>query len=279
MIDTFKTQRSKITFLSSKISFGNYQSFIDRILDLAKSKSSSYVCVMNVHMLMEAHGNKEFAKVVNEADITTPDGMPLVVGLNNLYDISQQRVAGMDLITSLLTGAEDQKISVYFYGSTNDVLETIIQRCKKDYPNLRIAGSCSPPFRPLTMSEEDDIVKNINSSNAGVVFVALGCPKQEKWMASMKGRVNAVMVGLGGAFPVFAGTQSRAPLWMQKSSLEWLYRFSQEPRRLWKRYLLTNSKFIYLYLKEYFVIKLLRQIPDSYEIRLAQSMNKAEVTS
>jgi N-acetylglucosaminyldiphosphoundecaprenol N-acetyl-beta-D-mannosaminyltransferase len=271
--ENMTTQR-KITFLKSKISFGNYQSFVERILDLAKKRSSSYVCVMNVHMLIEAHFNKTFAKIVNEADLTTPDGMPLVVGLNGLYDINQDRVAGMDLMDSLLAGAQNQRVSVYLYGSTDDVLENVIARCQVDYPDLKIAGSYSPPFRPLTADEHDQIVARINSSRAGIVFVALGCPKQEKWMASMKGKINAVMVGLGGAFPVFAGTQSRAPLWMQNNSLEWLFRLSQEPRRLWKRYFVTNSIFIYLLCKEFVSVKLLKQIPDSYEIDLAQTTNR-----
>ncbi|SKC18423.1 WecB/TagA/CpsF family glycosyltransferase [Dyadobacter psychrophilus] len=274
MKDSAVTQR-KITFLNSKISFGNYQSFIDRILDLAKKNISAYVCVMNVHMLVEAYFDNTFAKIVNDADIVTPDGMPLVFGLNGLYNINQERVAGMDLMQSLLIGAQRQKTSVYFYGSTNDVLETIIERCKEEYPKLKVAGLFSPPFRPLTKVEQDCIIEKINSSNAGIVLVALGCPKQEKWMATMKGNVNAVMIGLGGAFPVFAGTQSRAPLWMQKYSLEWLYRLFQEPRRLWKRYFVTNSIFVYLFLKEYISIKLFKQIPDSYEIHLAQGINKA----
>lgn len=251
----------KVNFINCKISSGTYLSFVDEILRLGAARQSSYVCVMNVHMLVEAHSDPVFAGVVDNADVVTPDGMPLVVGMNKLYKSKQQRVAGMDLMHSLLECAHENSQSVYFFGSTDEVLQAIITRSKKDYPGLMIAGSFSPPFRPLTAVEEQDIVDDINQSNANLVFVALGCPKQEKWMAAMKGRVNAAMVGLGGAFPVFAGLQSRAPMWMQKNSLEWLYRLCQEPGRLWKRYFVTNSIFIALYLKEYIKVRALKRVP------------------
>jgi len=253
------TQNMKRTFLGADINTGSYKSFIDQILHLAQTKISSYICVMNVHMLMEAHQDKNFANIVNNADMTTPDGMPLVLGLNSLYNSNQVRVAGMDLISSLLSGAEKEKTGVFFYGSTDDVLDIIRVKCYKDYPDLIISGSYSPPFRPLSASEEREVINHINRSNAGIVFVALGCPKQEKWMAAMKGKINAVMIGLGGAFPVFAGTQSRAPRWMQRYSLEWLYRLSQEPGRLWKRYFVTNSLFLLLFAKEFVSVKFLKR--------------------
>lgn len=251
----------KVKFINCRISSGTYLSFVNEILRLGAGKQSSYVCVMNVHMLVEAQSDPTFARVVDKADIVTPDGMPLVAGINKLYNSRQQRVAGMDLMHSLLEGAHNANQSVYFYGSTDEVLQSILKRSRKDYPGLRIAGSYSPPFRPLTGIEEQTIIDNINLSGANLVFVALGCPKQEKWMAVMKGRINAVMVGLGGAFPVFAGTQSRAPLWMQKKSLEWLYRLCQEPGRLWKRYFITNTIFIGLYVKEYVKVKVFKSLP------------------
>lgn len=251
----------KVKFINCRISSGTYLSFVDQILKLAAAKQSSYVCVMNVHMLVEAQSDPAFANIVDNADVVTPDGMPLVVGINKLYNSKQQRVAGMDLMHSLLEGAQNRNQSVYFYGSTDKVLQSIVDRSEKDYPDLRIAGSYSPPFRALTEAEEQAIIDRINLSNANLVFVALGCPKQEKWMAAMKGRVNAAMIGLGGAFPVFAGIQSRAPMWMQKSSLEWLYRLCQEPGRLWKRYFVTNTLFMGLYLKEYVSVKVLNKVP------------------
>lgn len=256
---SFNTLNIKHNFLGASISTGSYKSFIDRIMDLAQTRISSYICVMNVHMLMEARQDKNFARIVNNADMTTPDGMPLVLGMNSLYNSNQERVAGMDLISSLLNRAETEKTGVFFYGSTDDVLDTIRLKCYKDYPELIISGSYSPPFRALSAEEDKEVINHINRSNAGIVFVALGCPKQEKWMATMKGKINAVMIGLGGAFPVFAGTQSRAPKWMQRYSLEWLFRLSQEPGRLWKRYFVTNSLFLLLFAKEFVSIKFLKR--------------------
>jgi len=139
------------------------------------------------------------------------------------------------------------------------VLKKIEQKALYEFPKLIIAGLFSPPFRKLSESEENEIVKKINYSNASLIFVALGCPKQEIWMKRMKGKINGVMVGVGGAFPVYAGITKRAPLWMQKTSLEWLFRMIQEPGRLWKRYLVTNSKFIFLSLIELIRIRVLKK--------------------
>lgn len=236
-------------FLSIGISLGPYKKFIDEIIELAVKKQSSYVCVANVHMTIEAHGDKAFAAVVNDADITTPDGMPLAKGLKILNGLEQDRVAGMDLLPDLLAEAEKIALPVYFYGGTQQMLDTTEAFCQQNYPALTIAGLLSPPFRALTVEEKEEIIQTINQSGAGIVFVALGCPKQEKWMAEMKGKVHACMVGIGGALPVMVGMQKRAPVWMQKASLEWLYRLLQEPKRLFKRYAITNSKFIFLLTK------------------------------
>lgn len=203
-------------------------------------------------MCIEAHDNKDFADVVNNADLVTPDGMPLAKAMKWLYGIEQERVAGMDLLPDLLREAEENNLNVYFYGGSEQMQEQAKKFVKAQYPALNAVGFHSPPFRPLTAQEEEDVVKSINASDAHLVFVALGCPKQEKWMAAMKGRVQACMVGIGGALPVLIGEQKRAPVWMQRSSLEWLYRLSQEPQRLFKRYAYTNTKFIYLLLKQKF---------------------------
>lgn len=242
--------------LALQIVSGDYQEFVDHLIHLAKSKISSYTCVANVHMLVEAHKDKDFAEVVNGADIVTPDGMPLAKGLKFIYGEKQDRVAGMDLLPDLLRESEKESLPVYFYGGTQEMLDTTEKFCKENYPELKIAGLHSPPFRALSKAEEEVIVQEINNSGARFVFVALGCPKQEKWMAAMKGRINACMIGIGGALPVMVGMQKRAPFWMQKFSLEWLYRLAQEPRRLFKRYFQTNTLFIYLFSKEYIKVKL-----------------------
>ncbi len=234
--------------ISINISTGNYSSFVSRLLELSE-KGSSYTCVANVHMLVEAYNDPAFANVVNNADVVTPDGMPLTWGLKLIHGIQQDRVAGMDLLPDLLKEAETKSISVYFYGGTSEMLTQTEKYIHKNFPNLITGGMYSPPFRALTSEEEAEIVTRINNSGAKLVFVALGCPKQENWMASMKGRVNACMIGIGGALPVLVGMQSRAPLWMQKTGLEWLYRLAQEPRRLFKRYAVTNTLFVCLLVK------------------------------
>lgn len=235
--------RKKI--IGINVTTGSYEKFISILIASAKKRVSSYVCVANVHMLVEAHKDPHFANLVNSAEVVTPDGMPIVIAMDWLYGVKQQRVDGMSLMPDLLLEAMNHGLKVFFYGSTEEVLSKIITRCRQLYPSLQTLGY-SPPFRTLTDIESAELVKKINDSGAHFIFVALGCPKQEKWMAAMKGKINGVMIGLGGAFPVFAGIQTRAPQWMQQSSLEWVYRLCQEPKRLWKRYVVTNSIFLFL---------------------------------
>jgi N-acetylglucosaminyldiphosphoundecaprenol N-acetyl-beta-D-mannosaminyltransferase len=241
----------KHTLLSINLSLGSYTDFVNEIICLANGgECSEYVCVANVHMLVETYKNREFAETVNSAVITTADGVPLIWGLKWLYGIKQERVAGMDLLPDLLHSASQQAIPVFFYGGTEETLALILEYVKSHYSGILFAGSYSPPFRPLTSGEEVEVINRIHASGAKLVFVSLGCPKQERWMASMKGRIKATMIGIGAAFPVLAGVQTMAPQWMRKNGLEWLYRLFQEPKRLFKRYLTTNSIFLYILIKE-----------------------------
>jgi N-acetylglucosaminyldiphosphoundecaprenol N-acetyl-beta-D-mannosaminyltransferase len=241
----------KHTLLSIDLSLGSYTDFVEEIIRLANSvECSEYICVANVHMLIETCKDKEFAKAVNNAIITTPDGVPLTWGLKWLYGIKQERVSGMDLLPDLLQAASQHQIPVFFYGSTQEILFKTKVYVAQHYPCIPYTGVYSPPFQPLTPEEENEVISAVNASGAKIIFVALGCPKQEKWMAAMKGKINGVMIGIGAALPVLAGVQKRAPQWMQKSGLEWLYRLFQEPKRLFKRYLTTNSIFLYLLIKE-----------------------------
>lgn len=239
------------------ISTGKYQLFIDTITEMARQRRSSYVCFANVHMFSEAYWSEDFMRTVNGADIVAPDGQPLKWMLRLLYGIKQDRVAGMDALPDLLQRMEQENLPVYFYGGTQEMLDKTASFLKENYPALKVAGLYSPPFRELTAEEENEIVSNINQSAPGLVFVFLGCPKQEKWMGRMRGRVQAVMAGVGGAIPVAIGMQKRAPVWMRKAGLEWLFRFFQEPKRLYKRYLVTNSLFIRLMLKEFIKIRII----------------------
>ena len=241
------------------ITLGSYPKLLERIVVLAKDNYSSNVCIANVHMLVEAHNNDAFRSDINKAEVITADGKPLTWALRLLYGIKQDRVAGMDLLPDLLKQAMVNKLPVYFYGGTESLLEKTKNYMALHYPDLRIAGMTSPPFREITAAEEEEAVQMINKSGARMVFVILGCPKQEKWMARMKKRINAVMIGVGGALPVMLGIQKRAPKWMQDAGLEWLFRLFQEPRRLFKRYAYTNTLFIWLLCREYFRIKVFRK--------------------
>ncbi|MEJ7560433.1 MAG: WecB/TagA/CpsF family glycosyltransferase [Pedobacter sp.] len=240
----------KKRLIAIDISRGTYKDFVGAILNYAKAKTSSYVCLANVHMVIEAYEHPEFADIVNGADLVTPDGMPLTQAIKSLYNEEQERVDGMSLLPVLLAESEENNLSVYFYGSSQETLDLTSTHLAENYPNLQVAGMYSPPFRKLTFAEEQETVEKITASGANIVFVVLGCPKQEMWMASMKGKIPAIMLGIGGALPVLVGQQKRAPEWMQKNSLEWLYRLAQEPSRLFKRYFKTNTMFMYLMAKE-----------------------------
>ncbi|MBI2259915.1 MAG: WecB/TagA/CpsF family glycosyltransferase [Flavobacteriia bacterium] len=234
--------------ISLNISTGSRQDFINEIILLAKSKSS-YVCFTNVHMTVEAYDDVDFAKCVNNADIVSPDGMPLTKCIKLLYNTKQDRIAATDIIPDILKNAEQNHLTVYFYGGTPEMQKHTKNFIEKKYPNLVCTGYDSPPFRVLNEEEKSETINRINKSGAKLLFVILGCPKQEKWMAYHKDKINACMLGIGGALPILIGIQKRAPIWMQKMSLEWLYRLIQEPRRLFKRYFYTNFKFIYLIIK------------------------------
>lgn len=244
--------------ISININTGSYRTFIHEVVEMA-GRESSYTCIANVHMLVEAYSNVSFARIVNDANIITPDGLPLTWGLKLLHGIKQDRVAGMDLLPDILKEAEKLTIPVYFYGGTENMLSLIREIMPKRYPNLKMAGMFSPPFRDLTEAELSLTAEFINNSGAKIVFVILGCPKQELWMGQMKNKINATMIGVGGALSVLLGIQKRAPVWMQDNGLEWLFRFFQEPRRLFKRYAVTNSIFIYLLCRELIRIKIFKK--------------------
>jgi len=247
------------TLVSFPVSTGTYTEMLNEIINRSYMGISSSVCIANVHMIVTAHQDDRFAPVIKRADLVTPDGLPLTWAMRLLLGIKQERVAGMDLLPDIISVAEAGDIPVFFYGGTDEILETARQYLTVRFPLLKIAGSYSPPFRSLTTEEENEIARSINQSGAKLVFVVLGCPKQEKWMDTMKNKLSAVMIGVGGALPVMVGMQRRAPVWMQKAGLEWFYRLCQEPKRLFKRYAVTNSLFILLVTKEYIRLKIMRQ--------------------
>ncbi|GAB4131260.1 MAG: WecB/TagA/CpsF family glycosyltransferase [Raineya sp.] len=244
------TPRKKV--ISLELSLITYQEALEAIGRLAAARQSAYACFANAHMTIEAHQNPQFATQVNQAGFVFADGVPLRWALRWLYGIKQERIAGMDFMESIVSWASQNHLKIFLYGSTDEVLKAIAQRINQEYASDILVGSISPPFRPLSEEEQNKMIEQINGSGANLVLVALGCPKQEAWMATYSHQIQAVCLGVGGAFPVFAKMQSRAPMFLQKFGLEWLYRLYQEPKRLWKRYFFTNSLFVYLLLKQKF---------------------------
>lgn len=229
---------------------------VNLMLTWAKKHKSKVICLANSHMLMEAYWNKNFAKVLQTADIVSPDGMPIVWMLKLMGVQHQDRVAGMDVFLNLCHLASNSNISVFFLGSHKEVLDLMKEKLKKDFPFLSIAGMEPLPFRPLTTEEDEALINKVNLSNAGLVFVCLGCPKQENWMAEHKEKIGGVMIGVGAVFAVYAGLKKRAPDVVRLLGLEWLYRLMQDPQRLWSRYRTTIPPFLYLATKELLIFKI-----------------------
>lgn len=236
--------------LGSFINAVSWDEAIAVIHHWARKRESRYVCICNVHSVVTARSNGEFSKVIREADMSTPDGAPIAWMLRRLGFPAQERINGPDLMLRYCAHAERTGESIFLYGGRIETLLLLEQRLNEDFPALRIAGLHSPPFRNLTEDEDRQVVEKINNSGAGTVWVGLGCPKQEHWMAEHRGTIKAVMVGVGAAFDYHAGTLRRAPIWMQRNGLEWLHRLCSEPSRLWKRYLLTNTLFLGLALSQ-----------------------------
>ncbi|MCB0795109.1 MAG: WecB/TagA/CpsF family glycosyltransferase [Flavobacteriales bacterium] len=240
----------KQTVIGIPISLGSFQYHIDHIIGRAERGEGGYVCCVNAHMTVEADRDPGFMQVVKGAELATADGMPVLRTLQWVHGVKQERVAGNDLMPALLQEAEKRNVPVFLYGGKEEVLKRIKQRAQRELPKLNIVGSASPPYRALSEEEFNADLERIRELGAQLIMVSLGCPKQERWMARMRPHCNAVMVGLGGAFLLYAGVDTRAPEWMRDMSLEWMYRLALEPRRLWKRYLVTNSLFLGLMIKE-----------------------------
>ncbi len=235
---------TKITVLHVGINAVSYFDAAHRVLNWAAAAESRYICIANVHMLMEAFDSLEYNQIVNSADLVTSDGMPLVWMMRLKGQRRQERVYGPTLMLHVLEAAERENVPVGFYGSSSEVLHALNIQMVKKFPDLKIVYSFSPPYQDTI--EDANIVDQINSSSARILFVGLGCPKQERWMGAQRGKINAVMLGVGAAFDFHAGYKPQSPAWMQKIGMEWFFRLISEPRRLWRRYLYHNSRFIIL---------------------------------
>jgi N-acetylglucosaminyldiphosphoundecaprenol N-acetyl-beta-D-mannosaminyltransferase len=236
----------KLKIISLSVNHLSFRESIEEVTELALNRRSSYICFANVHMAIEAYKDRSFLEKINKADLVLADGKPIAFACKWLHHQKQERISGMDFTPHILRKANEKKLSIFIYGSTHEVIKSIKEKMASQYPDVFFAGAILPPFRNLTEEEIKNDIEKINQSGTHILLVALGCPKQEKWMAENSGKINAVLLGIGGALPVMAGLQKRAPKWMQDMALEWLYRLIQQPRRLITRYFYTNSYFLFL---------------------------------
>ena len=236
--------------LGVDVAVSSYEKVIQQSLLWAEGRQSRALCFATVHMIMEAFDDPAFLCRLNRADLVNPDGMPLVWALRALGESGAQRVYGPDATVAMLAAAEDAGVPVGFYGGSQAVLDSLIAAVRLRRPKLEIAFSESPPFRALTPQEDQAVVDRITLSETRILFVGLGCPKQENWIIDHLGRVPAVMFAVGAAFDFIAGSKRQAPRWMMRSGLECLFRMATEPRRLAMRYLKHNPRFVILFLRQ-----------------------------
>jgi exopolysaccharide biosynthesis WecB/TagA/CpsF family protein len=235
----------KHSLFGIRVSATTYEEAARMILAAARDHRSAIVDHMPVHGLIEADKNASFRAMINRFDIVAPDGQPVRWALNWLYKAGlPDRVYGPELMLRLCGEASRQGIRIYLYGSAPAVVERLRNNLTENFPGLSIAGWESPPFRALSSEEDAAVVHRINGSGAGIVFIGLGCPKQEIFAFEHRNSLRAVQICVGAAFDFHAGNKKMAPEWMQRNSLEWLFRMLQEPKRLWKRYLYTNGRFV-----------------------------------
>jgi N-acetylglucosaminyldiphosphoundecaprenol N-acetyl-beta-D-mannosaminyltransferase len=219
---------------------------VQALMATPRTDRATVVAVCNVHSVMTARRQAELSQALRQADIATPDGMPLVWALRALGHNQRERVYGPELMRRALVDKQS-KHRHFFFGSSSETLDKLLAAIRRLNPDVHIVGAIAPPFRALTQSEEDEVLDEIRRSGTKVVWVGLGMRKQELWMHRVKDRLPGVtLLGVGAAFDFLAGTTKQAPSWMQSSGLEWIYRLRQEPRRLWRRYLWNNPAFLLL---------------------------------
>lgn len=236
--------------LKTNINVTNMQETVTYINAHIEELRGKYICVSNVHTTVMSYENEHYRKIQNGAAMALPDGAPLSSYSRKHGHKYARRVAGPDLMLELFKISPQHGYRHFFYGSTVETLESMKQVIECDYPQMQVAGMYSPPFRKLTAEEDAAVIQLINEANPDFIWVGLGAPKQEEWMYEHLDKVNGVMLGVGAGFDYLAGFIKRAPMWMQNNSLEWFYRLIQNPKRLWKRYIVTNVKFIYLISRE-----------------------------
>ena len=249
--DALERAIPRVDVLGVPVSAINMDQALDVIDEWVTAGAHRYVCVTGVHGVMESRREPRLREIHGRAGLVTPDGMPLVWWSKCRGWRHTRRVYGPDLLLACCERSITTGYRHFFYGGTEGVADLLACRLSRRFPGLSVAGTYTPPFRPLTREEDDEVVRRINHSGADIVWVGLGTPKQEYWMAEHLDRLDvAVMIGVGAAFDFHAGLKRQAPLWMQQAGLEWSFRLATEPRRLWKRYLRNNPAFVWLAMQQ-----------------------------
>lgn len=236
--------RSTELIISTWIDSLGWEDAVERVMAWAQRREPRYVCICNVHSVVTAGSDVSLRGAINDADLATPDGMPVAWLIGHRRGSRQPRVNGPDLTVALCREAARRGVVVAFYGSTPETLDLLSRKLPAEFPGLRLGAMISPPFRALREDERCAYVEQLNESGAGIIFVGLGCPKQEVWMAAQQREIKGVLIGVGAAFEFMAGTVLRPPKWMQRLGLEWLGRLLAEPKRLWRRYMSTNLPYL-----------------------------------
>jgi len=246
-------ETEQINILGVRVDAINPELALERIRRWIQNRDKVYVCIAPVSTIVDCQENQHYRQIVNEAGMVTPDGMPLVwIARHRGYD-RVRRTYGPDLMLRVCSQGQAQEYKHYFYGGAPEVNEKLSQRLKAKFPDIKIVGRYSPPFRAAGERESEQVLAQINTAKPDILWVGLGSPKQDLWMHQHRDRLDVpVMIGVGAAFDFLSGEKKQAPIWMRKAGLEWLFRLLCEPRRLWRRYLFGNTKFIWFIVKEYF---------------------------
>ena len=246
--DTLPRKQSVLGVGVSATSYAGASAICDRWVAEKRAgvagTQARFVTVTSVHGIVAAFFDQRFRGILNQADLTTPDGMPVVWAMRSFGVVGQSRVYGPDLMLTLCASAVEKRHRLFFYGARLETLQMMADKLRDRFPGIEIAGMISPPFRALTDVESEDYARQIRESGADIVFIGLSTPKQENWMIANRGRLpGLVLFGVGAAFDFHAGRVEQAPKWMQRNGLEWFFRLTREPSRLWKRYLLITTVF------------------------------------
>jgi len=242
--------RKSKTILGMRVDVSSLPSAVSILDNFVRQGIGRYVCVSNVHMCMESFDDINFRELVNASDLVVPDGKPLFWAQSLLGVKDANQVRGMDLMLTLCEHAAKEGFPIGLYGATSVILSKLEKNLQDRFMGIQIVSVIAPPFRALTAQENDQYINQITDAGVRILFVGIGCPKQERWMAENKSNLNCVMLGVGAAFDFIAGQKRHAPDWMQAIGLEWLFRLLCEPRRLWKRYMKQNPRFVWYFLKQ-----------------------------